>query len=298
MVLAQKPMSRPCCGWAFLAAIILLGVAPAYSQVNSTLVTGAHGSRGIRAVHSETPINADGVLDEPAWQEARPSEQFIQKDPREGEPSTEKTEFRVVYTATTLYIGVTCYDSTPTGIVASERRRDNTLENDDSLSIVLDTFHDHRNAFLFRTNPLGTQYDALVTNEGNSLNENWDEQWNVVSRITPEGWTAEFAIPFKSLRLSEESGQGWGIDLERVIRRKNESAYWNGYRRGFLLQHVSQAGHLQGLENIESGLRLRVKPYIVGGASRFSDPTRSVTRNASDIGLEVMKFRITPSLTP
>jgi hypothetical protein len=115
--------------------------------------------------------------------------------------------------------------------------------------------------------------------------------------MTPEGWTAEFAIPFKSLRLSEEDGQGWGLDLERVIRRKNEDSFWNGYRRGFQIQHVSQAGHLEGVENVESGLRLRVKPFVVGGGRHFSDGSRSSFRNASDVGIEVMKYRITSSLT-
>ena len=297
MVLANNLGLRVRQALAGLGLVYALASLPAYPQDGPSGTTGAHGSRNIRAVHSDTPLTVDGILDEPAWAEARGSQEFIQKDPQEGQPATERTEFRIVYTATTLYIGVTCYDATPQGIVAAERRRDNTLESDDTISVVLDTFHDHRNAFLFRTNPLGTQYDALVTNEGNSLNESWDEQWNVVSQITPEGWTAEFAIPFKSLRLSEENGQGWGLDLERVIRRKNEAVYWNGYRRGFLLQHVSQAGHLEGIENIESGLRLRVKPYVLGGASRFSDPSRSVTRNTSDIGLEVLKYRITPSLT-
>ena len=286
--------------WLILVVLPLLyglAASSAYAQGNPQSTAGTHGRRNIRAARAESPLVLDGNLDEPVWQQARIAQDFVQKDPQEGEPSTEKTEFRVVYTATTLYIGVICYDSNAEGIVAAERRRDNELGNDDTLSVVLDTFHDHRNAFLFRTNPLGTQYDALITDEGNNLNVNWDEQWNVVSRNTPEGWTAEFAIPFKSLRLNEENGQGWGLDVERVIRRKNELSYWNGYRRGFQLQDVSQAGHLEGLENIESGLRLRVKPFVVGGFRHFSDGSRSTFRDASDIGLEVMKYRITPSLT-
>ena len=292
MVLAQNLLLRSWLTVVALGVAYGLPSAPAYPQTN-----GTHGSRRIRAVRAESPLALDGNLDEPAWREAPVSQEFVQKDPQEGEPSTERTEFRVVYTATTLYIGVACYDASAGDIVASERRRDNELENDDRLSLVLDTFHDHRNAFLFRTNPLGTQYDALITDEGNNLNANWDEQWNVVSQITPEGWTAEFAIPFKSLRLSEENGAGWGLDLERVIRRKNESSYWNGYRRGFQLENVSQAGHLEGIENVESGLRLRVKPYLLGGASRISDGSRTVTHDTSDFGMEVLKFRITSSLT-
>ena len=297
------------CAWksclAFLSLIHLLGACSAQAQgIVGNTRGSTHGKRIIQAVRTELPILLDGSLDEPAWQEAPIALGFVQKDPREGEPSTEKTEFRVLYTATTLYIGVLCYDSDPQGIRATERRRDNNLENDDIISVVLDTFHDHRNSYLFRTNPLGAQYDALVTDEGNDLNVSWDERWDVVSQVSSAGWTAEFAIPFKSLRVSEQNGRGWGLDLERVIRRKNESSYWNGYRRGFNLEHVSQAGHLGGLEEIQTGLRLRVKPYLLGGFSQSVDrasPTSnqfdSTYRNASDFGIEVMKYRITPSLT-
>ncbi len=249
-------------------------------------------------------MTVDGNLDEIAWQEAPISLGFVQRDPQEGMESTERTEFRVVYTATTVYVGVIAYDSDAEGIRATDRRRDSELQNDDILSIVFDTFHDHRNGFLFRTNPLGAQYDALITDEGSSVNVTWDELWDVAVQITPAGWITEFAIPFKSLRVPEENGEGWGLELERVIRRKNEFAYWNGYRRGFTLESLSQAGHLSGIEEIETGLRLRIKPYVLGGFTNTvrQDPLetgqfRGTTQNASDVGIEVIKYRITPSLT-
>jgi hypothetical protein len=275
------------------------------AQTNGRETT--HGRQTIRAIRVESQLVVDGNLDEPAWNEAMVASNFVQKDPNEGAPATEKTEFRVLYTPTTLYVGVICYDSNPGDIVASERLRDGNLGNDDNVGIVLDTFHDHRNSYLFRTNPLGTQLDALVTDEGNSTNENWDEQWAVASRVTETGWTAEFAIPFKSLRVPEEDGNTWGLDVEREIRRKNESAYWNGYRRGFVFASVSQAGHVTGISEIETGLRLRVKPYLLGGFSQTvrqrsvvppgGDQFRTVTQDASDAGIEVMKWRVTPSLT-
>ncbi|MCZ6492112.1 MAG: DUF5916 domain-containing protein [Acidobacteria bacterium] len=289
-----------------LPLLYALASPPGYAQSTPSVTTRTHGQKTITAVRTELPVTLDGNLDEPAWQAARISLGFVQKDPQEGEPSTERTEFRVLYTATTLYIGVICYDSNAEGILASERRRDDSLENDDTVSIVLDTFHDHRNGFLFRTNPLGTQYDALITDEGRDINANWDEKWSVASQISTVGWTAEFAIPFKSLRMSEENGQGWGLDLERVIRRKNEFSYWNSFHRGFLLENISQGGHLEGLKDIETGLRLRIKPYLLGGFvnERRLNPTpgatdafRSTLRNTSDVGLEVLKYRITPSLT-
>ena len=282
----------------FLPLWFVLAYSPGRAQEILRLPPeGTHGKRSITAVRTETPVVLDGIPDEPAWQEAPLSLGFVQKDPHEGEPSTERTEFRVVYTASTLYIGIICYDSGADEIRATERRRDNNLENDDTVSIVLDTFHDHRNAFLFRTNPLGAQYDALITDEGNDLNENWDETWDVAAQMNPAGWTAEFAIPFKSLRLSENEEQTWGIDLERVIRRKNEQTYWNGFHRGFNLENLSQAGHLGGWESIETGLRLRIKPFTVGGFQHSANPNDSTFQNTSDFGMEVMKYRITPSLT-
>ena len=303
-----------------LSFFYLLTSFVANAQNDSRDGVGTHGRKNIRAVRTELPVTVDGNLGEPAWREAPIALGFIQKDPQEGQPSTEKTEFRVIYTANTLYIGLIFYDSNPQGILATDRRRDSKLENDDVVTVVLDTFHDHRSAFMFRTNPLGTQYDALITDEGNTLNENWDEKWDVMTQITPAGWTAEFAIPFKSLRVSEEDGNIWGLDLERVIRRKNEQTYWTNYRRGFKLESVSQAGHIQGIENIETGMRFRVKPYLLGGFSQRvrseselhahpcpDDPIRpagpasnvfgSKVCNASDVGMEVMKYRITPSLT-
>ena len=279
-------------------------------------------------MRTESPLVVDGRLDEPAWQEAPISLGFVQKEPYEGEPATENSEFRVLFNATTLYIGVICYDSDADGILATEQRRDDRLESDDTITIVLDTFHDHRNSFLFRTNALGTQYDALITDEGNrasalvtteenldtqldaqiaeegiieegdNVNESWDEKWEVASQVSQVGWTVEFAIPFKSLRMSEKDSQGWGLDLERVIRRKNESTYWNSFSRGFNLEHVSQAGHLEGLENIEMmEMVLRVKPFLLGGFSQSPNRSGSEFRNPSDFGIDSLKYRITPSLT-
>ena len=282
----------------FVSSLVYLWTACfGHAQVTVQSGVGTHGKKVAKAVRTELPVLVDGNLDEPAWEQAPVHLGFIQKDPQEGEPSTERTEFRVLYTATTLYIGAICYDSNPGGFRATERRRDDALENDDTITLVLDTFHDHRNAYLFRTNPLGTQYDALITDEGSDVNANWDEKWDSASRITEYGWTVEIAIPFKSLRLSEENGHLWGLDLERVIRRKNEISFWNNYRRGFNLQNVSQAGHLEGLENIESGLRFRVKPYLLGGFSHSSNQFDSDFDDASDIGIEVVKYRITSSLT-
>jgi hypothetical protein len=290
--------------WLLTCALLMVSVEAA-GQTDGRQST--HGRKTILAQKIETVLTVDGNLDEVEWQRVPVSLGFIQRDPQEGQPSTERTEFRVLYSATTLYVGVLCYDSNPRDILANDRQRDSSLENDDIISIALDTFHDHRDSYLFRTNPLGTQYDALVTDEGRTVNSSWDERWEVAGRVHEGGWSAEFAIPFKSLRTNEDDGNVWGLDLERVIRRKNEFSSWNNYRRGFQLENASQAGHLAGIEEIETGLRLRVKPYVLGGFSHTTNREQSPLCkdaspgenlcNASDVGLEVMKWRITPSLT-
>ena len=119
----------------------------------------------------------DGVLDDPAWQEAQVISDFVQQEPDVNQPASEKTEVRIVLTDTALYLGVLCYDSEPSKVIARERRRDQNLSSDDRFEVILDTFHDHRNAFYFVTNPLGTRFDALVTDEGVAINDEWDERW-------------------------------------------------------------------------------------------------------------------------
>jgi hypothetical protein len=143
-----------------------------------------------------------------------------------------------------FYFAVRCHDSEPSRILATELRRDNEFVSDDSISILLDTLHDNRSGYLFRTNPLGTQYDALVTDEGRVTDPNWNERWYAASTMDDAGWMAEIEIPFRALRITGETDQTWGIDFERVIRRKSEFAYWSNYRRAFDFAKVSQAGNL------------------------------------------------------
>ena len=304
------PAVSPDRAWKALRMIALFSllqvfIPAGHAQREPTQTGGAaqairatHGLRTVTALRvEETSVRVDGVLDEPAWERAPISLGFRQREPLEGEPSTELTEFRVLYNRQTIYIGIICYDSEPDRILATERQRDSRMQNDDTVTIVLDTFHDHRNLYMFKTNALGTQADILVTDEGRDINSGWREKWEVMSRIIPEvGWIAEFAIPFKSLRFGGTENQTWGLEVERIIRRKNEFSYWNGFKRGFRLMTVSQAGHLEGLGDFDPGFRLRVKPFTVGGLTRSSNNFHSTTTDAMDAGMEIMKVRITPSL--
>jgi hypothetical protein len=258
-----------------------------------------HGLRTATAVRLEgdTMMQLDHRLDESVWQRVQLNGGFLQRDPREGEPSTEDTEFRVLYDRDKLYIGVLCYDSEPDKILATERRHDARMQSDDTVAILLDTFHDHRNFFLFQTNPLGTRHAVLITDEGRDQNAGWDPEWEVAAHIIPGvGWSALFAIPFKSLRVPGTEAQVWGLDVERVIRRKNEFTYWTNFKRDFKRENISQVGHLRGIEGFDPGFRLRVKPFMVGGFTHSANHDTSATKHANDAGIEILKFRVTPGL--
>ena len=284
------------CFWCIALAGAAIAAAPLAAAIFQRPV---EPQKSARAFPTDSVIRADGVLEEPAWSEALPITEFLQKDPLEGELATERTEIKILYTKKGIVFAIRCFDSDPSRILATELRRDNEFLNDDSIAIVLDTLHDHRSGYLFRTNPLGTQYDALITDEGRVTDVNWNEKWNAGATVDESGWTAEVEIPFKALRLTGDSNPVWGIDFERVIRRKSEFSYWSNYKRGFEFTKVSQAGILNGLADLDSGLTLRIKPFVKSAIGQVSpggnNPSRS--DNKSEVGLEDVKYRITPDFT-
>jgi len=249
--------------------------------------------RVLQAVQASQQPFLDGILDEAVWEGVPRAEQFKQKEPTEGNNASETTYVQVIYTEESLFFGITCLDSAPAGIVASELRRDGDLSKDDSVWILIDSFHDHRNAFLFATNPQGTQYDALVIDEGKETNQNWDETWRVSANRNEEGWSIEVEIPFKVLRMSDSDAE-IGLEFQRVIRRKNEFVYWNSWERDFRFEEVSRAGHLAGLQSHKMAKPWRLKGYVVGGIGEKGDQGWD---NRSDGGIEDLKWRLTPTLT-
>lgn len=240
----------------------------------------------------------DGRLDEAVWQGVQAVTGFWQKEPAEGQPATEETRIRILYDQSHLYVGIELAETAQSDIRATEMRRDNSMESDDTFTLLLDTFHDHRNAFVFRLNPLGTRFDALVRNESDDLDSDWDEQWTAAAAVGEQGWSAEFAIPFKVLRFDADREQVWGVNFERLIKRKNESAYWAGWDRNYRFTHVSQAGHLVGLQDIKQGERLRIRPYVVAGVEALAAvASPEGTRWLRDVGLDDLKYAVTSNLT-
>ena len=281
-------------------------------MVEGQIPNGGDTDRPVAAaVQVEEPPVLDGeVASDPAWAVAVPTSRFTQTTPFEGQPASERTVIRIVYTLDTLYFGIICYDREPQSITVTEGRRDAPLEDSDNFQIILDTYLDRQNGFLFATNPAGIEFDAHVTNEGGNtgsfrmgrgpqqqggsgggVNVNWDASWEVRTRISEEGWSAEFAIPFRTLRYPDKAFQTWGLNFQRNIRRRRERAYWSELPRQFSLYRLSLAGTLEGIE-IPRQRNLKLIPYAVGEARRRNDDTQWL----GDIGGD-LKYSLTPSLT-
>ena len=270
-------------------------VAPA------TIVRDDAGRAIVRAGRLGEHLRLDGTLDEAVYLTVPPFGGFTQSLPREGSPASERTDIWVFFDRENLYIAARCWDSAPPAAwVANEMRRDAAqLGQNDNLTVVLDTFHDRRNGFLFQTSPLGTRFDVAITDESN-VNRDWNPVWDVRSGRFDGGWTVEAEIPFKSLRYRAGSGS-WGIQFRRVIRRKNEWVYLNpvpsaiGGPPG--LQRISLSATLVGLETPDASRNVEVKPYAI--SSIQTDVSRTPARLnefTGDAGVDV-KYSITANLT-
>ena len=260
---------------------------------------------------TEVPTLDGDVLGDPAWKNAPPITSFVQEQPVEGQPASEKTEVRVIFTADTLYVGVVLYDSDPGGIIVSDARRDAPMDDTDSFQMIVDTYRDRQNGFVFGTNPAGVEYDGQVTNEGqgggglgfgqmqsagsgSGFNINWDGAWTVRSKISAQGWSTEFAIPFRTLRYPAATEQAWGINFQRNIRRKNERAFWAPIPRQFNLYRLSLAGSLTGVQT-PALKNLRITPYVLGNALE-SGVIPADSEFLGEVGGD-LKYSLTPSLT-
>jgi len=243
---------------AELLTLCLLAVPAAAQQVGAGEPTGSVASgtltfggssqsqtsgelHTVEPTRTAQPPRLDGVLNEEAWASAAVIDEFIQQEPFEGEPASERTVVRLMYDASTLYVGVEAYDSIPDAVIATEMRRDSRqLLDEDNFQLILDTFNDSRSGYMFVTSPLGAKLEQQVAEEGeggyrgNSSNVNldWDGVWDVSARPTDQGWVAEIAIPMVTMRFPEADQQVWGVNFMRNIRRKNEQVFWAPIPKG------------------------------------------------------------------
>ena len=292
-------------------SLLLSSVLTLFSVFVSAQVSTNSPRPSITAIKLDQDPTVDGnVLTDDVWQKVEPITSLKQIRPNFGAAASENTEVRVAYSNSVFYVAVVCYDKDPSSIVVSDSRRDADLSDEDSFLFIVDTYNDQQNGFLFGTNSNGMEYDAQIDNEGvgnfnqnrqqqggviGGTNLNWDASWQVKTETGGYGWSAEFAIPLRSLRFSGGDNQTWGINFQRNIAKRSEVAYWADLPLGFDIKRLSLAGKMNGL-NLKNPGNLKIIPYVLaqGVRNQAVDPTDTDTD--FDAGLDV-KYSITPSLT-
>ena len=245
---------------------------------------------GINAVFTDKPPVIDGAVNDEVWMRAPVINELYQREPKPGEPVSEKTEFFFLYDHNYIYVGIRCYDD-PNNITAKELARDVSLGEDDRVQIILDTYLDGRSGYWFQIGPRGSIGDALVNENGKDFNKSWDGLWDGKAKITENGWEGELIIPFKTLGF-KKGNSTWGLKLIRYIKRKSETAYWPATSLNANKFQVSDAGRITGLTDITQGIGLDIIPYLTGGISKKADADSKPVLNG---GLDAF-YHITPSL--
>ena len=301
--------------WRSLVGIVLCASAPAtLAQARPAsrhaAAAASAGQQGVQGNGQGAPVNGgtrsvgavrlpdgesivlDGRLDEPSWSRAIPAADFIQIDPNNGESATERTEVRVVFDGERLYLGVVCFDSEPDAWLGWQLRRDERLNSDDAFMWTIDTFLDGRSGYFFEMNPSGLMADALMGVNGE--NREWDGIWNARAQRTALGWTLEIEIPFRTLNFNP-GNDTWGINFQRVVRRKNEQSIWTGWARNQGVRRMTNAGLLTGIRDVTQGRGLDIKPY--GLVSSLASPGRGNPDTTTDAtaGIDLF-YNLTPLL--
>ena len=222
-----------------------------------------------RRIHGAPPT-IDGALNDEIWNGAESVSGFVQRDPDNGEPMTEATRIQIAYDARYLYVAVMCEDRDPTLVAAGFSRRDE-MGATDFITVGFDARHDHQTAYAFQTNPSAVQVDMSYFND-ESQDRDYNAVWDVRTARTPQGWTAEYRIPFSQMRFSAtpEPGQVWGFSASRQIRRRGEFGSWIPRPRG-VRGEVSLWGHLVFDDPIAPPRRLELTPYVGARSERAYD---------------------------
>ena len=310
----NAPMPRSIRSFCLPRLLVAASLAPAalLAQTGPEIVRTGAARPVAQAVQVEVGPKLDGKLDDPIWARAAVIRDFVQHEPFDGRAATERTEVHIVFDKHALYIGARLYDSNPSEIVHGEVRRDADLKDQDAFVIMLDTYFDRQNGFIFGTTPAGIEHDGQVTKEGEGgfggplgtgpgpsgqtgvANLNWDGTWNVATSVDSLGWIAEFRIPFETLRYAGGAPQRWGLNLARFIRRKNEEDFWSPVGRAYSIYRISQAGTLEAMAPPSRRVAL-VTPYALG--TLHKDFLHDLKTDASaQLGGDA-KLGVTPSMT-
>ncbi len=270
-----------------LAWLLLAAPPPAWGQGRELLCTRV-GAR-------EAP-RIDGALSDPAWRTATWYDDFRQSVPDFGRPATEQTRVAFLYDEFNLYVGVRCDDHEPALIRANKLRHRDEPASDDHVEVVFDTYRDQVRGAVFIVNPLGAKEEGLVNGYEN-YTWDWDEVWEARAAITATGWQAELRIPFRVLRYGNDPQQVWSVNVERVVRRKQEASYLVPPRPPFDISSLDYAATLRGLTIASRQRNLQLIPYVLGGVARESAPAGGErSRSLDQWGFDV-KYSLTPGLT-
>src|SRR5688572_26553676 len=303
-----RSSGRVCFGVLILMVVPTLGAAQpaavsAAPPVGSDAIVqrNADGRITVRATRAVEPLRIDGRIDEAIYAATEAITGFVQQEPDETQPATERTDAWVFFDEDYVYVAARCWESRPERRVANEMRRDtNQLRQNDTFAVLFDTFHDRRNGYLFTANAIGGMGDSQITDEG-PPNVDWNTVWGFETSEFDQGWTVEMAIPFKSLRYQSGRDQTWGINLRRVVRWKNEWSYLAQVPRALTtfrgILKVSSAATLVGLQVPSDTRMLELKPYALSGLATDTTVTPRLSNDATNrIGGD-LKYGVTQNLT-
>ncbi len=243
--------------WKSFLFVFSLFLFPAF-------LSGQWQSKETYAKKADSRIEVDGLLDEPAWLEAPEAADFIQLQPEKGKSASERTIVKILFDENNVYFGFWCYDSEPQKIAARMTKRDDDIRSDDSVYVLIDTFHDRRNCYYVSTNLLGTQWDGRITENGRTFDSTWDGIWKAAARRTDFGWTAEFALELSGIKYEPGENKTWGLSLGRGIPRKLEYSFWTGPLES--PYKVSLFGELKGLNLKTAVKKTQIIPYAISKA--------------------------------
>jgi hypothetical protein len=264
----------------------------------ATIERDAEGGVTLRAVRLVKPLVVNGRLDDEIYNTVPPAGGFIQQDPDEGAPATEKTDVWVLFDEDNLYISARCWDSQPERMIANDMLRDGNLNQNESLVVTLDTFHDHRTGYYFQTNPLGALRDIQIGDERTGSID-WNTVWDVKTDRDEHGWTIEMVLPFKSLRYKASGPQTWGVNFRRGVRWKNETSFLTAIPRSYGGRgpfKISSSATLIGLDVPPQGRNFELKPYAKSTLATDRIVTPAVSNDVTaDVGLDV-KYGLTKGL--
>jgi hypothetical protein len=240
------------------------------SALLAVLIVTAFGQDPEKKLYTATRVSSppviNGKLDDASWQTGTWIDDFIQYEPFNGRPASQRTEFNIQFDDNYMYVAIKAFDTSPDSIVNRLTRRDEA--DGDLVGIILDSFHDLRTGFLFGVSSAGVKYDRMVMNDGEYEDPTWDPNWWVQTAINSEGWVAEMKIPFSQVRFDKNNGTIWGLEVGRILYRKNETTFW---------QHIPKEapgmvhlyGEMKGLDEIKPRKIFDITPYSVAKTESF-----------------------------